>query len=568
MISLDLVKNRVIVKFPYSDHLVLAMKEIDGGKFRKEPDIGPHWRFPLTKLGQLMQEFPDAWLEPRIANYVKTSQESERLKALPDAPQPLGLMINLRRHQRIAVNFLSRLPKVLCTPGVGTGKTFIGIAWVRNFVEAFLPRYGVLVVTKSVGKYKYMSEIFRAMPNAHIAVIEGETGPFPESRDVDWVIINWDLLWARREQIKAFGFAAVIFSEAHKMKAGQGSLRGKASLELSQDIPAIMLETASPIRNRNSELFPLLCVLGYLDEKDDFWSYHMRFCIDPEHPKKKISWRGKMVWDFSHSRNSEELHHLIAPFTYTITKEQALPDLPEVYFTPMLVSAENMGEYEEASENFLEWVYEKRGVGGVMRAEKALALVRLGALLQLAAEGVTADASEFLETYLDARQKVVVFSSFTKPLDDLYAKFKDVSVKITGGENAKEQFASQESFQKDDSILLALCATQAAGESITLTAASTCIFLSLPWSPEDFSQAYGRLHRDGQKNAVEVVVFMARHTVQVEQVEVLYGKSIDVSKVVTGKDRSTNSEALKKILLEVKGVDIKEDLGAPLQATR
>jgi len=573
MINLDINKNRVIVTFPYSDQLVAAMKRIDGGRFRKELPIGPHWKFPLTKLSELLREFPDAWKHPRVATWLAGAERARMLKALPDAPQPLGIVLPLRRFQKIAVNFLGDMPRSICSAGVGTGKTFMGIGWAANHSQDGDQRRGILVVTKSVGKYKYASEILRAVPKARVAVIEGEKGIFPSQEHADWVLLNYDLLWPRIEQIKAFGFSAIIFSEAHKLKSIT-SLRTKTALDLSSSVPAILLETASLTKNRNGELFAPLCILGYLDKEEDYWSYHMRFCLSPDPKKhKKYIGRRKQVWDFSHSSRSEELHAFISPFTYSITKEEALPDLPEVYFTPTMVDLSNASEYEHAELNFAEEYLdkvakeqeeegksEKEIQAKVRKAKKAVALVRLGKLLQLAAIGNSEAAEDLLESYVEAHEKVVVFCSNLDPLDYLYSKFQECSVRIVGGMGAKKQFEAQEEFQNRPEILIALCSTEAAGESITLTAASSCIFLSLPWSPETFAQAYGRLHRDGQKNAVEVTVLVGRYTVQIDQIEVLYGKAIDISKVVTGKDRSPNSEALRKILAEVKDVPVDESL--------
>ena len=53
----------------------------------------------------------------------------------------------------------------------------------------------------------------------------------------------------------------------------------------------------------------------------------------------------------------------------------------------------------------------------------------------------------------------------------------------------------------------------AGGVGITLTAASTVVFLDRSWSPAINAQAEDRLHRIGQKDAVQVVDIMARGTV-------------------------------------------------------
>ena len=52
-------------------------------------------------------------------------------------------------------------------------------------------------------------------------------------------------------------------------------------------------------------------------------------------------------------------------------------------------------------------------------------------------------------------------------------------------------------------------------------------------------------------DAVQVIVMIGRQTIMVDIVEMLYGKALDVNRVLTGSDRSPNSDALRKILAHV-----------------
>ena len=553
MVNLDVEKNRLIVSFAYSEMLVAKIKGIGGSRWDKERRA---WKLPLTKLDEVLATFQQHWKEPRLAKYMERLDRSEALRLLTDAPSPLGIVVPFRPIQRVAVNFLIHLQRcILLSRGAGAGKSRVGIAWANHHMEND-SRRGVLVVTKDAGKYPYRSEILAAIPGARVAIVEGESGPFPGSY-ADWTILNWSCFYPRRQQIKDRGFSAVVFSESHKLK-DPGTLRGQAGLELSHHIPNIMLETASFTPNRNAEAFAQLCIIGLYEDKDDYFSFHVRYCTNPDGPQKiRINRRGKEVWDFSHSRNSEELHHVIAPYTFVINREDVWPK--KSWFNPVLTEPSNMTGYREAERNFLKWIREQKGDDAAKRAKKALAITRMNALLELAAEGNVKAAEDYIETSLDAGEKVIVFSSYKKPLKKLSERFPGISVMITGEESGEEKDAARGALQAGRASLC-LCSTEAGGESITLTAATTVIFLSLPWSPAQFSQAYERSDRFGQDRSVQVIVLIGRQTLQVEQVETLYNKELDISMVVSGSDRSPNSEALRQIVAEVKGGEVAKTL--------
>lgn len=59
----------------------------------------------------------------------------------------------------------------------------------------------------------------------------------------------------------------------------------------------------------------------------------------------------------------------------------------------------------------------------------------------------------------------------------------------------------------------------AGGTGITLTRAYTCVFIDHAWSPSANRQAEDRLHRIGQKNAVQIIRIIARDTIDAERLE-------------------------------------------------
>lgn len=97
---------------------------------------------------------------------------------------------------------------------------------------------------------------------------------------------------------------------------------------------------------------------------------------------------------------------------------------------------------------------------------------------------------------------------------------------VIGGQTARERTAAVDAFQAGE--LDVICATTAAGGvGLTLTAASTVVFVQRPWSFVEASQAEDRAHRMGSEvhESIEIVDIVATDTIDAQVREVLRGKS-------------------------------------------
>ena len=130
-----------------------------------------------------------------------------------------------------------------------------------------------------------------------------------------------------------------------------------------------------------------------------------------------------------------------------------------------------------------------------MQAEK---LTKINFLRQISVWGKMKSATELIESIVDSGQKVLVFSSFNAPLEELQKKFTN-SVMITGKTDVAERGNLVRKFQEDPSTQVFFGGTMAAGVGITLTAASYVVFLDYSWNPADMEQALNRAHRPGTK---------------------------------------------------------------------
>jgi SNF2 family DNA or RNA helicase len=112
-------------------------------------------------------------------------------------------------------------------------------------------------------------------------------------------------------------------------------------------------------------------------------------------------------------------------------------------------------------------------------------------------------------------ESFVVFSQFKQVINLLGTRLRkaDVGYGIYTGDTDKViRDAIVRDFQLKK-IRVFAGTIRAGGEGITLTASSTVVFVDRDWSPSKNKQAEDRLHRVGQKNAVQVIDIVAKGTI-------------------------------------------------------
>jgi SNF2 family DNA or RNA helicase len=111
--------------------------------------------------------------------------------------------------------------------------------------------------------------------------------------------------------------------------------------------------------------------------------------------------------------------------------------------------------------------------------------------------------------------QVVVFGQSKQALNLLAARLVAAGISVrmlTGDVSQKDRDQSIEEFQAGH-IRVFCCSIKAGGVGVTLTAATVEIFLDRAWSPTANRQAEDRCHRLGQKNAVLIIILVARNTI-------------------------------------------------------
>jgi SNF2 family DNA or RNA helicase len=175
------------------------------------------------------------------------------------------------------------------------------------------------------------------------------------------------------------------------------------------------------------------------------------------------------------------------------------------------------------------------------------------------------DPSAKLDTLMDLLEdregeQVVVFSQFKSAINLLATRLEAKKIPyglLTGDIGQADRALNIQEFQSGRSRVFA-GTIAAGGVGITLTAASTVIFIDRAWSPAYNLQAEDRLHRIGQENAVEVIDLMAKNTVDLGKAQQLSKKWEWIQKLLG--DKITQQEAIQELdLTAVLDIELEEE---------
>jgi SWI/SNF-related matrix-associated actin-dependent regulator 1 of chromatin subfamily A len=337
----------------------------------------------------------------------------------------------------------------------------------------------------------------------------------------------------------------IIIDECQRIK-NRTAKRTRACTGLAKTTEHIIALSGTPITNRAAEFFPVLQIIEP-KQFPSWWRYAFRYCA----PKRAFRGRG---WDFSGASNTEELHQQVSRIMIRRMKTEVLKELPLKTRTIIPVDIDNRADYEKAKKDFIQWLAKKKGSDAAIRASRAEAVVKLGALKHLAAEGKVYRAVEYITEWLeDTQNKLVVFGIHHSIIDRLTEAFPHAAV-VTGQVSTTNRLRAVDRFQMDPQCRLFLGNIQAAGEGITLHAASDMLVLELGWTPAEHDQAEDRINRIGQTaDHVSIRYMVARNTIEESILKLIEAKRDVVGKIIDGGRAATVPMIIMDELLKGNG---------------
>jgi SWI/SNF-related matrix-associated actin-dependent regulator 1 of chromatin subfamily A len=348
-----------------------------------------------------------------------------------------------------------------------------------------------------------------------------------ERKRGDVFLTHWESLRLMPE-LREFEYSLIIADEVHRA-SNRRAQATHALKQLRARRKLGMSGTASGDKPEN-----LWSVLQWLYPMDfrSYWRFRKRYCTED------IVHRGRAKYSqITGTQNEAELHRILAPFYVRHLKREPCCDkhphgvmdwLAEKTYDTIWVdlSPKQRRIYEQMRKEMVAWVGEQEDTPLVASVVVAK-MVRLSQIalatpffdedgrVRLQAPSSKIDAVK--EKILDQGNKqFVVYSASKQACYLAQAEFSraGISSAVFSGDTSD---ADRDAIKRDfgrGGLQVFVGVIQAAAEGIDglQHATDTAIFLDRSWQTLKNMQAEDRLHRDGQKDTVQIIDVMARNT--------------------------------------------------------
>lgn len=454
---------------------------------------------------------------------------------------------------------------VLCGDEMGLGKTFEALALdLRRRMTQLEGRrqtdHKTLIIAPLSVLSSWVAHLNVIWPKARVCIINAKNrdefiGKLKEP--YHYYIIHWEGV-RLVEELRSVGWWHIIADEAHRAK--NRSAQQTIALKKLRVVYKTAL-SGTPADNHPQDLWSILnwlypriwtSFLGYCRHFVKIRVHNTGACeaFDPETMIYCGGYHKRSYRETVGVAHVEELHEAIAPYYIRRTKEQVIQDLPPKYYSTIEVELlpRQRRIYEQMKEAMLAWVgkHEHEPVAAPVVIAQLIRLQQF-ALAYAELETVTRRKKDCVEpeceeagrclghtfervklsepsSKIDAlvdiltdnpEKQFVVFSQSRQAINLLGQRLTRLGIShllYTGDTTPEDRTELVKKFQAGE-IRIFAGTIKAGGEGITLTAASTVIFLDRDWNPSKNRQAEDRLHRIGQRDAVQVIDIVARDTV-------------------------------------------------------
>jgi SNF2 family DNA or RNA helicase len=417
-------------------------------------------------------------------------------------------------HQVEGTEFLRRNKRAALFDEQGLGKS-------KQLIDAIVAQIadgelaGAVIVCPNGLKTNWAEEIAK-FSNLPVAVFGAgrkvRRSSFAKLR-ASFYVINYEAVGAELASLKAllrFKPMALVLDESHRIKTPEARVT-EAVLQLRASASRRYILSGTPVANKPDDLWSQFY---FLDDGDSLGTTLAEF-----RKRYRSEGGGYAALD--------DLRDRVDGMSKRRLKEHAVA-LPAKRISRLRLEMTGRQRelYDEMRNELAIWVESLEGDQVLRQAEAILA--RLVRLAQLASDPSMLDASydeepckfAALDALMDevlARpdaRKVIVWTSFVANISSLeqrYSRHRPVS--LHGSLTGPQRDASVRAFKQDPEVRLMVANPAAAREGLTLTEANVAIYLDRTFNLVDYLQSQDRIHRISQTRECEIILLLAKDSV-------------------------------------------------------
>ena len=305
------------------------------------------------------------------------------------------------------------------------------------------------------------------------------------------------------------------------------SLQGRALLSLNA--PTVVALTGTPLMNKVIDLYTPLRFIGV--EKHSLFAFKQHYCICG-------GFGGHQIVGY---KNLPDIQLMLDSCMLRRLKSEVL-DLPEKIYINDFV------EMTPSQSQIYDWILDdiQQNIDKVKLSPNPLtALIRLRQatgnpqLLSSTAKGNPKfdRLVELVSEVVENNSKVIVFSNWTDVLEPAFELLKSngFNPALYTGKNKDTREDEKYKFKNDPNCKVICGTIGAMGTGLTLTEATTVIFLDEPWNRAIKDQAEDRAHRIGTTEHLNVITLMCKNTIDEKIHNIVYRKG-KISDIIVDKE--------------------------------
>lgn len=331
-------------------------------------------------------------------------------------------------------------------------------------------------------------------------------------------------------ELQKFQWDIIVLDEAHRIKTKTTGWTREIK-RLKGTVRHVM--TGTGFINEPAELWSLLNFLNK-HEYSSYWRFREKFCAEDV-----INGYRKIIG--VNPEAEDEFKKLVRQIGPRRTKHEVFKNLPEPIYTNVEVDLNST--QRRMYDSIRDELYAMDEAGTPLYAPNVLSALQRLRQVCVATPRVVADfydpvtekrkqTVELVEpsSKLDAlmevidglewdeerRDQIVVFSNFKDPIELAKRRFDKAGItymEMTTKDNDSQRYQKWAIEFPKKNYQVFICTLQLGSESISLTSASTCVFLDRSWSPKDNEQGVSRVWRPGQEQAANIIFINAKYTV-------------------------------------------------------